>query len=100
MKLSDPLKKPGTRLAKEHHGGKAGRVWKFDRTEIEGVVHFLPRQCPQCREIFVFNKRDEPLCPCCGTIQGEEPRKESEKIEKYRRLKAAKRARIIHGCRC
>ncbi len=98
MQICDPQKLPGTKLAHEHHGGKAGRIWRLDKREVDGVIILVPRRCPHCMEIYVYNKRDEPLCPICGAIQGDEPKIEPEEIKRYRRLKSAKKARIIYRC--
>jgi hypothetical protein len=95
----EPLREPGTRLATEYHGGKAGRFWGFEKVVLEDITIFRPRMCPHCKqEDVIFDARDFPYCPSCGT----EPKKSQPKrrsrpeIEQYRRLKAQKRGRIIY----
>jgi hypothetical protein len=94
----EPLREPGTRLATEHHGGKAGRFWGFEKVVLEDITLFRPRMCPHCKQGAVtFDKRQIPCCPVCGTEPNKSPprRKSRQEIERYRRLKAQKRNRII-----
>ncbi len=95
----EPLREPGTRLATEHHGGKAGRFWRFEKVVLEDITIFRPKKCPHCKqEDVIFDGRDIPYCPSCGTEPKVlPPRKRSRtEIERYRRLKAQKRGRIIY----
>jgi hypothetical protein len=39
-----------------------------------------------------------PCCPECGEPPEELPRKDTEKIQRFRKLKASKKARIIYRC--
>jgi len=94
--IREPLKQPGTRFAREHHGNKAGRIWRIDRQAIDGIAALVPRRCPDCHEIYTYDKRETPCCPECGEPPEELPKRETEEIQRYRRLKAAKRARIIY----
>jgi len=94
----EPLQEPGTRFATEHHGGKAGRFWGFEKVVLEDIIIYRPRMCPHCKqEEVIFDGRQIPYCPSCGT----EPKKSLPKrrsrpdIERYRRLKEQKRNRII-----
>ena len=58
----EPIREPGTRFAIEHHGGKAGRFWGFEKVELDDMILFRPRMCPHCkREAVVFDQRDFPL---------------------------------------
>lgn len=95
MQLSSPIRLPGTRLARENHGGRAGRIWKHDRIELEGIALNMPRWCPRCDAIYIYDQRGHPHCPICGDIQDRETEKEPEERKKYRSMKEAKRARII-----
>ena len=98
----EPIREPGTRFAIEHHGGKAGRFWGFEEVELDGMILFRPRMCPHCkREAVVFDQRDFPYCPACGrepflAHQAQPARRSGPDIERYRRLKAQKRGRIIY----
>jgi len=95
----EPLKEPGTRFATEHHGGKAGRFWSFEKVVLEDTTIFRPKMCPHCRQDApVFDLREVPFCPRCGIepIRTQPKRKARPEIERYKRLKAAKRGRIIH----
>lgn len=97
----EPTKEPGTRFAAEHHGGRTGRFWGFDKVELEDTTIFRPKICPHCRrEAPIFDHREIPFCPSCGTEPFKtKPRKASRPdIERYKRLKAAKRSRIVHKC--
>lgn len=98
MQICEPLKRPGTRFASEHHGTKAGRIWRNDWRVIDGIAALVPRRCPECYEIYTYDKREMPCCPECGEPPEELPRKETEKIQRYRKLKASKKARIIYRC--
>ena len=82
----EPIRELGTRFAIEHHGGKAGRFWSFEKVELDGVF---------------FDQRDFPYCPACGkepflAHQAQPARRSRPDIERYRRLKAQKRGRIIY----
>ena len=95
----EPLRKPGTRLAREHHGGKAGRFWRFEKVELEDMTLFRPRMCPHCKkEAVIFDEREVPFCPSCSTepFKTSPRRRSRQEIERYRRLKAQKRGRIIY----
>jgi len=95
----EPIREPGTRLASEYHGGKAGRFWGFEKVELEEITIFRPRMCPHCKkEAVIFDDRDFPYCPSCGSEPNvSQPRRKSRQdIERYRRLKAQKRGRIIY----
>jgi hypothetical protein len=94
----EPLREPGTRFASEYRGGKAGRFWRFEKVELEDMTLFRPRMCTHCKqEAVIFDERDVPYCPSCGTEpKMSQPRRRSRSdIERYRRLKAQKRGRII-----
>jgi len=94
----EPLQEPGTRFASEYHGGKAGRFWRFEKVELEDMTLFRLRMCPHCKqEAVIFDDREVPYCPSCGTEpKMSQPRRRSRPdIERYRRLKAQKRGRII-----
>jgi hypothetical protein len=97
----EPIREPGTKLAVEHHGGKAGRFWGFEKVVLEDITIFRPRMCPYCKkDAVIFDEREFPYCPNCGCIT--EPSRELPKrisrpdIEHYRRLKVQKRNRIIY----
>ena len=95
----EPLREPGTRLASEHHGGKAGRFWRFEKVELEDRTLFRPRMCPHCKkEAVVFDELEVPYCPSCGQEPKVSPprRRSRQEIERYRRMKAQKRGRIIY----
>jgi len=95
----EPLREPGTRLASEHHGGKAGRFWGFEKVVLEDITIFRPRKCPHCKKgDVVFDELDFPYCPSCGNEPFKAPpkRRSRQDIEQYRRLKAQKRGRIIY----
>ena len=95
----EPIREPGTRFATEHYGGKAGRFWGFDKVVLEDITIFRPRMCPYCKkEAVIFDEREVPYCPSCGTEPNKtQPRRRSRQdIERYRRLKAQKRGRIIY----
>jgi hypothetical protein len=95
----EPYREPGTRFAAEHHGGKAGRFWGFEKVELEDITIFRPRMCPHCqREAVKFDEREVPYCPSCGTEPFRAPPKRRSRpdIERYRRLKAQKRNSIIY----
>ena len=95
----EPLREPGTRLATEHHGGKAGRFWGFEKVVLEDMTIFRPRICPHCKqEDVIFDERDFPYCPSCGTepFKAQPRRRSRPEIEQYRRLKEQKRGRIIY----
>ncbi|VVB69582.1 Uncharacterised protein [uncultured archaeon] len=49
--LGAAFKKPGTKLASEHHGGKAGRL--------------LHSRC-KCGGQLQYDAREEPFCSACG----------------------------------
>jgi len=95
LQLPSPIRLPGTRLARENHGGKAGRIWRQDRIELEGRALIMPRRCSRCNAIYIYDCRGHPHCPICGDIQDQETEREPEEMKKYRSMKAAKRARII-----
>jgi hypothetical protein len=95
----EPIREPGTRFATEYHGGKAGRFWGFERIVLEDLTLFRPRMCPHCKkEAVVFDERDFPYCPGCGAEpnRSQPKRRSRQDIERYRRLKAQKRGRIIY----
>ena len=95
----EPLREPGTRLASEHHGGKAGRFWDFEKVVLEDITIFRPRMCKSCKhEAVVFDVREVPHCPSCGIepLRSEPKRRSRQDIERYRRLKEQKRGRIIY----
>jgi hypothetical protein len=97
----EPIRRPGTRLAAEFHGGRKGRFWGFERVELEDTTIFRPKVCPHCHEgEVVFDERDYPFCPSCGhePFQAQPRRKENPDMERYRRLKEQKRSRIIYKC--
>lgn len=96
MQIREPLKLPGTRFASEHHGTKTGRIWRHDWQVIDGRAALVPRKCPDCFEIITYDKREMPCCPKCGEPPEELPKREPEEIQRYKKLKAAKRARIIY----
>jgi len=98
LPICKPLKLPGTRFAREHHGGRAGRIWRVDWRMIEGFAVLLPRRCPKCNEIYTYDQREVPCCPICGEPPEELPQREADRVRRFRRLKAAKKARIIHKC--
>jgi len=98
------LNVPG-RPAREHHGTKAKRIWRHDKvvvaTENEAEVYYVPRRCKRCHEIIVFDDLEEvPCCPACGDVFGES-RIRSQldllRLAEFKRLKAAKRGRVIFG---
>jgi len=95
LQLSSSIRLPGTRLARENHGGKAGRIWRQDRIELEGRALLMPRRCSRCDAIYIYDQRGHPHCPICGDIQDRETEREPEEMKKYKSMKAAKRARII-----
>jgi len=95
----EPIREPGTRFAIEHHGGKAGRFWGTEKIKIDDQIIIRPRVCPHCkREAVVFDERDFPYCPSCGSepFRVQPLRSQRPDIERYRRLKAQKRVRIIY----
>jgi hypothetical protein len=95
----EPLREPGTRLASEYHGGKAGRFWRFEKVELEDITLFRPRMCPHCKkDAVIFDDRAVPHCPACGTepLKSNPRRGSRQEIEEYRRLKEQKRNRIIY----
>jgi len=99
MFLESPLREPGTRLASEYHGGKAGRFWDFEKVVLEDITIFRPRMCPHCKQgAVIFDERQIPYCLRCGTEPNKSlPRRRSRpEIEQYRRLKEQKRNRIIY----
>jgi Zn finger protein HypA/HybF involved in hydrogenase expression len=95
----EPLREPGTKLACEFHGGKAGRFWGFEKVVLEDITLFRPRMCPHCKqEEVIFDELDFPYCPSCGTepFKVRPKRRSRPEIERYRRLKEQKRSRIIY----
>lgn len=95
----EPIREPGTRLATEYHGGKAGRFWGFEKIVLEEITIFRPRKCPYCKqEDVVFDEREVPYCPSCGVepFISQPKRRSRQDIERYRRMKAHKRDRIIY----
>ena len=95
----EPIREPGTRFATEHHGGKTGRFWGFEKVVLEETTIFRPRMCPHCKkEAVIFDEREVPFCPSCGNEPNlsQPRRRSSQDIERYRRLKAQKRGRIIY----
>jgi hypothetical protein len=72
----EPLKEPGTRFATEHHGGKAGRFWSFEKVVLEDITIFRPKMCPHCRQDApVFDLREVPFCPnVASSLSGHSPR--------------------------
>jgi hypothetical protein len=95
----EPLREPGTKLACEFHGGKAGRFWGFEKVVLEDITIYRPRMCPHCKqEAVIFDWRQIPYCPGCGNepFKAHSKRKSRPEIERYRRLKAQKRGRIIY----
>lgn len=96
MQINDPRRKPGTRLAKEHHGTIAGKIWKHDLMKIDGKLVHLPRKCPNCLKYYTYDRRElQPYCPICGKPPEKSHNSEPKDVQKYRRLKAAKRTKII-----
>lgn len=65
---------------------------------IEGIVVLLPRRCPKCNEIYTYDQQEMPCCPVCGEPPEELPQREADRVRRFRRLKAAKKARVIHKC--
>lgn len=97
MQINNPLRKPGTRLASEHHGTIAGKIWRHELLKIDGKLVHLPRKCPDCLKCYTYDRRElRPFCPICGEPPEDPVNKEPTEIQKYRRLKAAKRNRIIY----
>lgn len=96
MQINSPLRKPGTRLANEHHGTMAGKIWRHDLLKIDGRLVHLPRRCPDCLKCYTYDRREtQPYCPVCGEPPKDPPNKDPKEVQKYRRWKAAKRMRII-----
>jgi ribosomal protein S27E len=95
----EPIREPGTRLATEYYGGKARRFWSFEKVVLEEITIFRPRMCPHCKqEAVIFDEREFPHCPSCGSepFISQPRRRPSSEIERYKRLKAQKRGRIIY----
>ena len=65
---------------------------------IDGIAALVPRRCPDCYEIYTYDKREIPCCPECGESPEKLPIEETETIQRYRKLRAAKMARIIYRC--
>jgi hypothetical protein len=86
--LGGALHIPGSKLADEFHGGKAGR---FLMVYVSG--RWKPKKC-ECGEVVAFDCNGLPHCSECGI----EPRKNASRtqIERkgYGRLRAAKKFRL------
>lgn len=74
--LGAAIKDPGTKLASEHHGGKAGRL--------------LPSRC-KCGGQMQYDAKEEPFCTACGKgiknvtrTQTRSPHKRTRSYKKFR----------------
>jgi hypothetical protein len=94
----EALKVPGSKLASEHHGGKAGRFWGHTMVVSEQEISFQPKKCKRCQEAIIFTEQEEPHCPVCGAIKGRrpqtEPRSRRPKQERIKRQQGYKRFRM------
>lgn len=90
--LGDPLQLPATKLASEHHGGKAGRFWKHKQTK-EGL---RPVTCKVCGSAFVFDASNNPFCSGCGREPeiAKRSRMQSSRQEHIQRIRSAKKWRM------
>jgi hypothetical protein len=73
--LGAAFKKPGTKLASEHHGGKAGRL--------------LQQRC-KCGGQMQYDAREEPFCTACGQGFKDAPRPQSP----HKRMRGFKKFRM------
>ena len=90
-------KVPCSRLACEHHGTKAGRIWRHEIKDLGDSRVYVPVRCRRCSEIITFDELWHlPRCPVCGLVfpdprpsPSEEPKPRKEQAGlwlKYRDL--------------